>query len=352
MVNTYFVVQYVFVFILLVEFMYVVGQRVSDIKVLLLLLYVAVIIDEVGYLLQISAHTRIQIVQAEKFSYLGKPFIVLLLLMTVLEVLEFKFIQWIFYIFAGIQLSVVFMMFAFEQNKLFCINMTKSTALGYLITAIFFTIYSVRERQLKIKTGVLHGLLSIYALIFLGYLLRETEVIGYDTSMPTDVLMLQVLIVVYIKYIMPELGKDNENVQNKSIDIKEKNRDLVNITECCDFIGIFILIDINCDIENLDLAELLSNIIRSDDLIQDISDTRKAIYAMDVSDEKEAEICLNRILDGLNQSGILRQSVNMGVVFCDGKGNSNFMQLYEAAQKALKKSKEKQLNNYMIVYEI
>lgn len=349
MVNTYFVVQYVFVFILLAEFMYVLARRVSDVKELLLLLYIVVIIDEVGYLLQIVARTRLQIVQAEKFSYLGKPFIVFLVLLLALEVFGYKFSQWIFFVFAGIQLSIVFMMFAFEHNKIFCINMTKCTSFGYLVTAIFFTIDALKDKRKEFGVGVKHGFLSVYALLFVGYLLKETEVIGYDTSMPTDVLMLQVLIIVYIKYLLPDLERDFMNAKNKESDRRLNTSELVNISECGDFTGMFIIVNVEDAVGKWDIEGMLKSIIRSDDMTQNISDSKQAVFAMDVSDEKEATVCLERILQELKHFGVSGDAINMGAVFCDGEGKRNFMQIYDAAEGALKISQENSSDNFVWV---
>ena len=71
------ILQILAIIVLFGEAIYLVNQRPSRQQIRMILLMAALLVNFVGYLLEIQADTQEQALQAVKFSYLGKPIIVL-----------------------------------------------------------------------------------------------------------------------------------------------------------------------------------------------------------------------------------------------------------------------------------
>lgn len=85
--HTFFIaIQYIGIIILMVEALYVIGQKPSKQQQYLLFLIFALCINFVGYLLELQATSLREALIAVKFLYLGKPFIGLCLFLFVMQI--------------------------------------------------------------------------------------------------------------------------------------------------------------------------------------------------------------------------------------------------------------------------
>lgn len=79
------ILQYVGILFLFYECVYIYRQKPSHQQTRLLIMNMALLINFVGYLFELQAETMAQALQAVKFIYLGKPFVILMMFLFVLE---------------------------------------------------------------------------------------------------------------------------------------------------------------------------------------------------------------------------------------------------------------------------
>lgn len=77
--------QYIGIFALIVEIFYVSRQQSSKLQMALVLLLYSSLINIVGYTMEIQAGNRQAAIQATKFAYYGKPFVVFFMYMFIME---------------------------------------------------------------------------------------------------------------------------------------------------------------------------------------------------------------------------------------------------------------------------
>lgn len=78
MYQFFVLMQYIGIFALIVEILYVSRQQSSKLQMALVLLLYSSLINIVGYTMEIQAGKQQIAIQATKFSYFGKPFVVFL----------------------------------------------------------------------------------------------------------------------------------------------------------------------------------------------------------------------------------------------------------------------------------
>lgn len=79
------VIQYVGMAALFFEILYVSRQHSSRIQTLLVMLLYATVFNIAGYTLEMQAATKELAMQSLKFTYLGKPFIIFIMYLFVME---------------------------------------------------------------------------------------------------------------------------------------------------------------------------------------------------------------------------------------------------------------------------
>ena len=85
MLSLFIGIQYIGIFTLLVEILYVLNRKASRLQTTMLIVLLATLVNFVGYLLEIQATSKEMALQAVKFIYLGKPFIVLAMFLFTLK---------------------------------------------------------------------------------------------------------------------------------------------------------------------------------------------------------------------------------------------------------------------------
>lgn len=77
MLSLFIGIQYIGMIVLMMEIMYILRQKTSKLQTILLIVVIATLVNFAGYLFEIQATTKEMALQAVKFIYLGKPYIVL-----------------------------------------------------------------------------------------------------------------------------------------------------------------------------------------------------------------------------------------------------------------------------------
>ena len=94
MYYTLLAIQCLGIGIIFYEMIHLAIQRPSKLQTLLLLIVGAILINNFGYTLEITAPTKEIALQAVRFSYLGKPFILYLMYIFVMEYCGFSLPAW------------------------------------------------------------------------------------------------------------------------------------------------------------------------------------------------------------------------------------------------------------------
>lgn len=85
MYQFFVLLQYIGIFALIVEIFYVSRQQSSKLQMALVLLLYSSLINIVGYTMEILAGKQQVAIQATKFSYFGKPFVVFFMYLFIME---------------------------------------------------------------------------------------------------------------------------------------------------------------------------------------------------------------------------------------------------------------------------
>ena len=95
MYTVFVILQVLGIIVLFGETLYLANQRPSRQQIRMLLLMIALLVNFVGYLFEIQAKTQEQALQAIKFSYLGKPIIVLTMFLFVMDYCKVRMPKWL-----------------------------------------------------------------------------------------------------------------------------------------------------------------------------------------------------------------------------------------------------------------
>lgn len=155
--------QYLGILILFVEITYIMLQKGSKLQSLLLVAEIALLINFVGYLFELKARNMEQALQAVKFIYLGKPFVILCVFMFVLRFCKIDVSKWMISILATLHISVTFLVVNAEKSPIYytSINFVEEGLYPHLVLGhgVFYLIY--------------HGIVFSYLAIMIFVLIRR-----------------------------------------------------------------------------------------------------------------------------------------------------------------------------------
>ncbi|MCM1258565.1 MAG: ATP-binding protein [Roseburia sp.] len=118
--HTFFiVVQYIGIVILMVEALYVIGQKPSKQQQYLLFLILSLCINFVGYLLELQATSLEEALTAVKFIYLGKPFIAFSLFLFVMEICKAPIPRLVVRLLACMHIATIFLVLNCDKHTWF-----------------------------------------------------------------------------------------------------------------------------------------------------------------------------------------------------------------------------------------
>ncbi len=218
--HTFFiVVQYIGIFILIVEAIYVIGRSPSRHQQYFTFLILALCINFVGYLMELEAGNQKEALQAVKFLYVGKPFIGLSIFLFVMQVCKVKIPKWTVKTLAGIHIGVMFLVLTCENHTLFytSIGWTEKGLFPHIVLGhgVVYNLHSAlllayalimvivcSSRFLKAHTAAersqFQNLIIINVVAVAGFAIYQSGITGgYDITLSAyliDTILLSVLI--------------------------------------------------------------------------------------------------------------------------------------------------------------
>ncbi len=272
--------QYFGIALLLFEIFYITNKWTARPKMLLLLFTIAVLINDVGYLLEITSVTPETAIIGTKFSYLGKAFAPLIMTLFTLQCCKVKVPQKLIAVFMLIHSLILFLVLSCEHNTLYYSSigfdyeggLFPHLVLGHgivynfymLLLMLYMTgipviiIYSLLKNKGRDEKKQLQYLLVMSIVVMCGYYPFIVGITGgYDTTnisyIVSSVILLYAIyhdklfnpVVIAKDYVIDNLddglvvlGKDDElvfynNLAQKIFPMLEKNKgaDAINIIE-------------------------------------------------------------------------------------------------------------------------
>lgn len=154
MYTLFVILQIVGIIVLFGEAIYLVNQRTSRQQVRMLLLMVALLVNFVGYLFEMQAGAQEQALQAVKFSYLGKPMIVLTMFLFIMDYCKVRIPKWLPYVLSCLHIGITALVMTCEKHGLFY------SSIGYTTEGAF--------PHLVFEFGPVY---VIYHIILIGYVI-------------------------------------------------------------------------------------------------------------------------------------------------------------------------------------
>lgn len=234
MLSVFMGIQWLGILILGVEICYIFRQRSSRLQVLLLCINIATLVNFVGYLMELQATTMELALQAVKFIYLGKPFIILGMFFFMLELYQIKCPRALTVLLCGIHIGVSLLVLTCEKQSLFYSSIEfveegyfPHLVLGHGIVYNLFTVCIVvylalilifgaikyrRSGNLRERKKILY--MNMIAVVSAASLLLFLSGVtgGYDTTLPAYVISTLCLLICMVRYDLLDtlaLAKDN-----------------------------------------------------------------------------------------------------------------------------------------------
>ncbi len=218
--HTFFIfIQYIGILILMAEAFYVVGRRPSRQQQYLQFMIISLCINFTGYLLELEAQTKREALMAAKFSYIGKPFIVLCLFLFVMHTCKAKLPRLLEPVLFGVHMVFVVLVLTCEHHTLFYKSIVFSKdglfphlelghGIFYKLYCAMLFVYAVimivvclsgyRKAKKKADQKQFGCLLLMVGIALAGFVIYLSGITGgYDVTLPAclvDSVLLSVLI--------------------------------------------------------------------------------------------------------------------------------------------------------------
>ena len=144
--------QYVGIVLLLVEIAMILYNEISLNKALMLMFSICALINTVGYLLQMQARSMEAAMYAVKFTYFGKPFLILSMFFFVLNYCRVKCPKWIISVLYIFHAMIPMLVLHYENNTLFY------TKVEYTTEGLF--------PHLILSHGIVYNLFMVMVAVF------------------------------------------------------------------------------------------------------------------------------------------------------------------------------------------
>lgn len=219
--HTFFIViQYIGIFILVAEATYIFSRKPTRQQQMFLFLILSLLINFVGYLLELQATTQNEALMAVKFLYLGKPFIAFSLFLFVMRACKVNIPSLVVKILAGFHIVVIFLVLTCDETHTYFYSSIGWTENGFfphivLGHSILYMMHSVLlvgyallmiavclSRYLKTRIPAERSqfqiLILINAVAVAGFVIYQSGITGgYDITLFAyliDTILLSVLI--------------------------------------------------------------------------------------------------------------------------------------------------------------
>lgn len=155
MYHLFLALQCVGIILFAVEICFVLFQRESKLKTLLLLFCISGLINCIGYFCEMRAGTLNEAMLAVKFTYLGKPFIILTLFLYAMELCHIKVPTWLVATLTGFQTILVGVVFTCDMHSLYYKN------IKFSFDGLF--------PHMVVTHGIIYGLFMIEVFLLFGF---------------------------------------------------------------------------------------------------------------------------------------------------------------------------------------
>lgn len=191
------VIQYIGIIGLLLTTAYVLRQHISRQQVIMLALLAAELVNFAGYLFEMTAQTEREALRAVQFTYFGKPFVLLLTFLFVMEYCRIRLSKVLVEVLAICHLSVTLLVLSCEYQGLFY------SSFEFVDTGLF--------PHLVLGHGpvyvIYHAGAVVYLVVMLGVCLwRYAHLRGEQQRKQTVKIML-VMVVMMVSFLLFLTGK-------------------------------------------------------------------------------------------------------------------------------------------------
>lgn len=222
MLSIFIGIQLIGIAVLLIEILYILRQRPSWMQTNLLIIVLATLVNFVGYLFEIQAPSKEIALQAVKFLYLGKPYIILATFIFVMRFYDIHIVKWVKYILCFLHIGISLLVFTCDKHFLFysSIDYTQEGYFPHLVLghSLIYNAYSglvlvylvillgVGIHRYRVTTGsrekkqvlYLTAIVVVAGIGFAVYFSGITK--GYDATLPAYLICTLLLLVVMLRY--------------------------------------------------------------------------------------------------------------------------------------------------------
>ncbi len=199
------ILQVVGIVVLCGEVVYLVNQRPSRQQTRILLLMIGLLVNFTGYLFELLAGTQEEAVLSVKFSYLGKPIIVLAMFLFVMDYCKVKMPRWLPTALCCLHIVIIFLAMSCDVHTLYysSISYTQEGFAphlilghgpayrfyhGMLVVYIIIMVIACLRRYVHVNSEVekrrMKAFFSIIVVMVVGWLIYSMDLLGgYDTTL-------------------------------------------------------------------------------------------------------------------------------------------------------------------------
>ena len=208
-------IQVIGIVVLFAETIYLVNKRPSRQQIRLLLLMIALLVEFVGYLFEIQAHTMQQALQALKFAYMGRTVSVLTMFLFVMEYCRVRFPKWLPIVLACLHVGEIFLVLTCDLHGWYyssigytsegivphlvlhagpcCLIYDCAVAL-YALIMMAAGVYRYHRRTNEREQRRLIFIFSVIGIMLVGWAGFLFDLAGgYDTTLPASLISVVIL---------------------------------------------------------------------------------------------------------------------------------------------------------------
>lgn len=222
MLTVFIWIQYIGIFVLALEVVYIIWQKPSKLQVSLLLVILATLVNFVGYLFEIRSVTKETALQAVKFLYLGKPYIILATFLFAMQYYRIRIPKALACFMCAVHMGVSLLVFTCERHFLFYSSIDfvdegyfphlvlghsplykaySMLILVYLLIMVGTGFWRYRQaRTVREKKQILY--LTLIAMVAgTGFAVYFSGIMrGYDSTLPAYLVCTILLLVAMVRY--------------------------------------------------------------------------------------------------------------------------------------------------------
>lgn len=170
------VLQYIGIFIFLMEILYILKQRPSRLQLILLFLCISELINLTGYLFEMQSRTLESAILSVKFIYLGKPFIIFSMILFIFEYCKVKISRMFKTFMFLFHCSITLLVLTCEHHRLFY------SSIDYTQSGLF--------PHLVLGHGIMYMIYTGF--IFLSFIVTSITLITYYSKLKTHIERVQI----------------------------------------------------------------------------------------------------------------------------------------------------------------